>query len=252
MNARAPKTCTCPRVRHVHGTMAAYNRCGCRCTACTKANRSSERLRQLDHLSGRARMVDATGVRRRLQALHAIGWTSRLIGEQLGMQPSPYSALLNTRAQVRVATKERVNAVYDALWNRTPPTATPYERRAATRARNTARRKGWLGPLHWNDEDLDRPEARPVVLVAGGPACQSLPPRHGELDEVVVLRALAGENVPLTRAERLTVVQELHSRGLLDGQICLRTGIGLRQVQRDRQRLALPANHPPGKSRASA
>lgn len=101
--------------------------------------------------------VDATGTRRRLQALVAIGWPQSRLGQRLGVDPSNMNALL-TRSRVTAATARAVAALYDELWD-TPAPQSP----GATRARRHAAARGWPPPLAWDDDTIDDPEAVPDV-----------------------------------------------------------------------------------------
>lgn len=59
-------------------------------------------------------------------------------------------------------------------------------------------------------------------------------------DEVVVERVLAGERLPMSRADRLEAIRRLHARRWSDSRIALQLGCTARQVIRDRQALDLP------------
>jgi len=105
--------------------------------------------------------VDATGTRRRLQALVATGWTQAQLAAQLGMLPGNFGAMMR-RAQVTAGTARAVRQLYDRLWDQPPD---PQEWRAkisASRARNHAAVSGWPPPLAWDDEAIDDPAAVPA------------------------------------------------------------------------------------------
>lgn len=114
----------------------------------------------LDVLSPAAK-VDATGTRRRLQALVAVGWSQSKLAARLGMGRSNFGCLLE-RAQVMAATARAVRALYDELWATAPPEAEWRDRAAASRARNYAALRGWARPLAWDDDEIDNPEAEPA------------------------------------------------------------------------------------------
>lgn len=103
--------------------------------------------------------IDATGTRRRLQALIAMGWTQGAIARHLGMHPRPVSTLVHTR-KVTASTARRITAAYDQLWN-ADPLKHGVTAQAAARSRNEATRKGWPGPLAWDDATIDDPAATP-------------------------------------------------------------------------------------------
>lgn len=107
------------------------------------------------------RLVDATGTVRRFQALVYMGYPGADLMRRMGMNPAYVSHLVN-HVQVVEATRAKVAALYDELWS-TPPT--PTDAQAAyhmRRAQAWARRRGWVGPLHWDSIDTD-PE--PVTIL---------------------------------------------------------------------------------------
>jgi transcriptional regulator with XRE-family HTH domain len=105
-------------------------------------------------------LTDATGARRRLRALAALGWPASHLARQLGMNPVAVRTLMRgDRQRVTVATARKVAALYDRLWNTPGPSE-------ATRAR--ASRAGWPVPLAWDDESIDDPDARPATPTAKG------------------------------------------------------------------------------------
>lgn len=106
-------------------------------------------------------MVDGTGTRRRLQALVAIGWAQSRLAERLGVDRTNLNKTLRGDALIRCRTARAVRALYDDLWNQTPPQAGHREKIAANRARNYARDRGWVPPLAWDDETIDDPAAVP-------------------------------------------------------------------------------------------
>ena len=71
--------------------------------------------------------------------------------------------------------------------------------------------------------------------VKQGGLSRSLPrPRHRDIDEVAVERAMKGEPVPLTVPERGVVVDRLTRKGLSCKEIAKRLGIAERSVTRYR------------------
>jgi hypothetical protein len=107
--------------------------------------------------------VDATGTRRRLRALAAIGYTRPQLATRLHETPSRISYLLTAPAVATVpaALDARARLVYDELWHPWP------EGPAAARARAAARRRGWAVPMAWDDHPghghgIDDPAAVPA------------------------------------------------------------------------------------------
>lgn len=207
-----------------HGDEVAYQGHGCRCADAREANRLyRKRLREHRSLP---RLVDATGTRRRIQALMVLGWSLAVLTARLGLAKSNHSALKRILEQQRVrrTTAERVAALYDELWGCSGP---------SDRAREAALVAGYCSALAWDDETIDDPAARPVLT---GTRMLS----HDDVDEVVVDRLAAGRFLPeqATIAEREAVVALLAVReGATDKEIAVRTGISERTVLRIRGRL---------------
>ena len=92
MSARRPagggvrRECRCARSRHVHGTVHAYRKDGCRCRACTAANTRAVTAYRMGRpvRSIGARMVDAAPVRRVLRDLVGEGWSLPQIAAACG------------------------------------------------------------------------------------------------------------------------------------------------------------------------
>lgn len=176
-----------------HGTNARYVK-GCRCDDCRRATRAYHKLLMLDHHRGMPRLVDATGTRRRIEALGALGWTGAQIGRELGTTGEHIRQLRNQR-QVTRSLAARLAEVYERLAMRLPPETTRAERHNAARQRNKARRLGWLPPLAWLS--IDDPDEHPDLT-----ATDDLP------DPVVVDRILAGDRtLRPTKAERWEVIR---------------------------------------------
>jgi transcriptional regulator with XRE-family HTH domain len=157
-----------------HGTPACYNHGpgpgvgpGCRCDDCREAKnaqaRTVTRLRAYGQWNPDRAHVDATGTARRLQALVAVGWSQLELDTRLGMARAAVSRIARGASrQVTSATARAVRALYDELWDVTPPAGTPMQRHKADLARRTARRKGWVPPAAWDDDQIDDPDATPA------------------------------------------------------------------------------------------
>jgi hypothetical protein len=99
--------------------------------------------------------TDATGTRRRLQALSANGWPSRRIAAEAGLDHATVLDIQSgQKATVRRATASAIADAYDRLW------ATDG---GSTKTRRWAARQGFAVPLAWDDDTLDDPAATPHV-----------------------------------------------------------------------------------------
>jgi transcriptional regulator with XRE-family HTH domain len=215
----ARRDCRCPRVRHRHGTRGAYlrDRCGCaECRAAHAAHQRAHRRRRGVHVwYGTSAWADATGTRRRLQALSAAGWSTSQLAERLGVTKSAIAQLRSTgQSRVLASTATDVAALYDACWWRTPPGL--YQ----ARCERYAERRGWIGPWRWDGLDIDDPTAAPPPDVID------------QLDPVALAQLLDGRRVVLNRAERRAAVAELHRRGLTAAAIAERVGLSTRTIER--------------------
>jgi plasmid maintenance system antidote protein VapI len=108
-------------------------------------------------LLGDKTVIDASGTRRRLQALVALGWSQAKLAAWLGWTPGNFTSLMKEPRTV-VATARKVRALYDELWDQAPPEADHREKIAASRARNHATEHGWLPPQAWDDDLIDVPD----------------------------------------------------------------------------------------------
>ena len=277
------RDCLHERVRHQHGTRAAYVQDRCGCGPCTAANTEAERrrakaiaygtwrglvdaaavrahvqslreqglsLKRIAQLSGigqgtlsalvygepsrgrppltqvrtdtqrrllavrfqlaavaPGRRLDATGTRRRLQALATLGWSVTSLAARSELPVRTLRRAL-TSTTVTAETARAVGRLYEQL--RAAPAAhrTPGERAAAVRTKAAAQRAGWRGPLAWDDVDGDPDDGdEPAALqTPGGLAAR--------VDVVAVERAMRGERLPLTALERRDAVTRLTSGGL--------------------------------------
>ena len=158
--------------------------------------------------------LDSTGTIRRLRALLALGWRYSDIAALTPYQMAFIGAVASgRRAMVNADTADLVRAVYDRLSGTPGPSG---------KTRAYARNRGWPAPLAWEDGAIDDPAAKPI----GG-----APSRVG-LDEVAIHRAMHGDPVQLTSAERAEAVLRLLARGYTHAQVAGRLGITDRSVAR--------------------
>ena len=173
-------------------------------------------------------LVDATGSRRRLQALVAVGWTQADLARHLQRSPSNLRQTLRTQL-VTAATAADVRDLYNQLWNHPPDQSNPQKRRETNAARDYARRHGWLAPMAWDDIDRD-PE--PAALSAQ----HRTPDDVDDLDiDIDIDRLMTGKAVTLSSAERDVVVARLTDQGHSLHQIAALLGVAPRTVSRRRR-----------------
>jgi hypothetical protein len=111
----------------------------------------------LDALGSKA-LVDATGARRRLQALVALGHSQASLARRLSITPQNFTTTMAAQ-RLTAATARAIRDLYDQLWNVPPDESAHRARISASRARNTARASGWPPPLAWDDDQIDDPAA---------------------------------------------------------------------------------------------
>lgn len=97
--------------------------------------------------------MDATGTRRRGQALFRIGYTTQFMAAELNVHPESMSRILNGGVRfVPGANVRKMNALYARQRWVPGPSITN---------RTKGLRRGWDGPLAWDDATIDDPAARP-------------------------------------------------------------------------------------------
>jgi hypothetical protein len=174
--------------------------------------------------------LDPRGLRRRLQALAVQGWSFAKLGERLGITCEGVNQMLRS-IRVMQSSHARVVALFDELWDQVPPLESRYDRMVYARTRRWAARKGWVGPLSW--DDIDHDEA-PLEVDAGSDA--------EFVDELAVELACDGRAPRrLFHAEVRLVIAELHSRQFSDRLIGEFAGVSQDTVMRIRRdELGLP------------
>lgn len=196
-----------------HGTYSAA-RYGCRCPRAIEDRRRYNKLHHHGYSS--PLWIDATGTRRRIQALCALGWSRPEMAARLGVGPRSMGHYL-TVATVTTSTAARVRRLYDEL---------AMHAGSSQRVRAHARRQGWVPPLAWDDDEIDNPAARPRGSVkSDGPV----------LDEATVELTVRGERahgVVLPRPERNAAIRRCRALGLPAHEIARRVGVSTRTVDR--------------------
>lgn len=107
---------------------------------------------------------EASGVRRRLQALIALGHPAAPLARRLGVEPRWVSRIVGgITVTVTPRMHAAVCALYDQLWDTWPPERTLAERKAAAAARALAASEGWPTPMGLDDDRIDDPAYRPRI-----------------------------------------------------------------------------------------
>lgn len=177
--------------------------------------------------------VPARGAQRRLQALHARGWSTGALAPHLGIYQNNVARILRHN-HITLRMHNRIADVYEQLWNEQPTNDTHSQNRELDRAR----RNDWHPPLAWDDIDNDDAPADGEEIA---------------VDEVAVQLVVdEGAYVPLTRAERHLAVITLNGRRYNDQEIAHMLRVDARTILRDRQKLGLPAHPEPYEERFAA
>lgn len=206
---------TSPGATAPHGSLNRYVNGFCRCEPCTTAHARYEKRRKWETHNGRPYTVSAVGFQRRVRALSAIGWPQAEVAQRLGIARGNLAAKMRLNASVLRGTHEAMVAIYDDLSMQIPP-----DTYVARRARAYAVKHKWAPPLAW--DDIDDPAERPKY---GRRRNGSTSAHRTQVDDVVVDRVMAGEQLPMTPAERGEVVRRLRARGLSYREIETLTGI---------------------------
>jgi hypothetical protein len=105
---------------------------------------------------------DATGTRRRLQALIALGYPAASLARRLGVDPRRVKCVVRgTTATVTSHMHATVRDLYDQLWDVRPAEQTLAQGKATAVARALAASKGWPTPAGLDDDRIDDPAYRP-------------------------------------------------------------------------------------------
>lgn len=193
-----------------HGDTSAY-RYQCRCPEA----REHKRLYNKHARHGRPYRLraDATGTRRRIQALQAIGHTRTTIAATAGIHPEVIRRITNRgQRTVYAHTHTAIINTYNQLRHQ-PGTS--------QRARRRAHQAGWLTPDQWDafgPEWIDTPDPTPNPTIIDHIAIQMVIDRQRPIDI-------------LTEPEQSALYRRL-SPTLTDGQIRHRLGLSAAQVAR--------------------
>ncbi len=210
----------CPSVRR-HGTAAAYNspdRC-----RCPDARAAATRQRTIHRTAGfTGGLTDATGTRRRIEALMADGRTQAELAAELGVSTRTlYEYRHHPRVLRRTATA--VAGMYRRL------SGIPGQgHRTAARAAQV----GLCPPAAWAHADIDDPAAQPWT---GNPEDDdAVPVADTEPDPVAVERLLGSgpPPAPLAEVDARAFAAVAAAAGWSAERIAARAGVPTRMVRR--------------------
>lgn len=147
-----------PRHGTYAGAVAHWLSGGRPCDDCARAETRYRKRRKLRILHGDRATVPALGVLRRIQALHALGYTGPQIADAAGVSVNAMRSIdYHEAVSVRAGTEQKIAAAYERLCMVRP------EGRYANRARSMAAQRGWAPPLAWDDIDNDEAPAAEAV-----------------------------------------------------------------------------------------
>jgi hypothetical protein len=152
------------------------------------------------------RLVDATGTRRKLQAMMAGGWSRNHLAAELHTTDDTISTWAH-RSQVQYRYVEAVDALYRRVGHRDGP---------SRKAAEAARAFGYLTHWAWDDDTIDDPAAEPIPYDRSTRHLREMAqPARDEVDPTRVLLAITGglPRSDLTTAETVEVVSYLRRQG---------------------------------------
>lgn len=115
--------------------------------------------------------TDATGTRRRLQALFYLGYSGQRLADMLGLTIETVCEITSgQRPRVLASTAEAVKCLHGHLWKILPVATSKGERISIGQARSHARRNGWAPSAAWDDDTIDDPKVRPAGVHSGARA----------------------------------------------------------------------------------
>ncbi|MGR3875732.1 hypothetical protein ACUXZZ_45185 (plasmid) [Streptomyces graminifolii] len=149
---------------------------------------------------------DATGSRRRLQALATLGWTRPALAARKGIHVVRLTTIMVAGTKMTSAATARiVRDLYDELWHRSP-TEDEVPAWVRKRTQNDAATKRWNGPLAWDDDTIDDRRTKPR---------RGRSDDNGGVDMAKVMRRLEGEKLTLGAWENTAAIDYgIRIRGL--------------------------------------
>lgn len=203
-----------------HDTHDAYVNYRCRCPLARRAAMRYQKRLLLRKMHGEQPIQPNVGTARRLQALLAVGWSTKQLGELLGCSGGQVGQWIRSE-RVYSSTVEKVAAMYAEVSHLPPP---HYRLRTV----RLAEKFGWPPPAAWDDDTIDDPNAVPSVDAVTDDLW---------VDDVAVQLAVEGRAPRvLTPPELVAAVRILAVRGVGGREIGELLGVVYRRVERVKQR----------------
>ncbi|WP_432008669.1 hypothetical protein [Streptomyces bacillaris] len=212
-------------------------------------------------------VIDATGTRRRMQALAALGWIAPAVHQRINFVNVRTIANLKSREQVTARLARAVRDFYRQVCG-SPAEKYGVPTAAAKQARTVAKRNRWADPSAWDDDTIDDPDARPEWTGCCGtdrgwwthrqqdiPTCEACDQahaewkkEHGHLPRPKLMAALCASRASASRRGEAIAHdgRELLDQGYSYEHAAERLGITTQHLQQELRR------HPaPGESEAA-
>ena len=106
-------------------------------------------------------LIPALASQRKIRALFALGWNFQELGDRSGIFHTTIYLIAKNKKFLSVSNVQKIDRLYEQLWDKEPPAETKAEKINVTRTRNLARKKGWALPLAWDSDQWDDPDAKP-------------------------------------------------------------------------------------------
>lgn len=186
----------------VHGTTSGYRTHKCRCPQCTWAATRDMKGRRTRGTS----TTTALGSQRRILSLGSVGFSHRAIAMACGLtdktvqrllQVDPTAPVLNTTARAIADAFDRLAASPYPV--NTRPVSRGFGPTQLAVVVNTAKARGGVTPMLWDDHALDDPDGQPVDDTA---------PYRGSIDRDRLLALIDAGAVDTTIAEEFGVITD--------------------------------------------
>lgn len=198
----SPRSQLAERTGILHHNLLGYEKTGPRMRV---RRRTRDRLEQ----AGERPFWTTIGIQRRLQALTAAGWSMCEVSLRTGVDTDVLKRIRRhpNPQFVKIRIGEAIAETYEDLQLLVAPAG-----RSSSWMRAEARRRGYAPALAWDDIDHDR--------APQGLGADPAPLARRDVDEVVILRLLAGDTVPASPAERMIALRRWIRGGRSEAEFC--------------------------------